>query len=109
LRTLADQPILGSMETVIVRARSRNPRWDGPLRLWLESRADRLRKADSVQAVVVKEGRDDRRGVVWEIGLRLVGPGGRVVIRDLIIDLELLMAEPELCTGADVSEMRRIR
>ena len=100
--------MLYGMATMIIRAHSRGPRWDGALRGWIESRARQLRDEAAVHAVVVVEGSSDGGVAYWEIGIRFadLGTGDDVVLRRVLSDLELLRARPELVTEADIPELR---
>jgi hypothetical protein len=96
-----------AMANVIVRAYSRAPEWDGPMRGWLDNRVRTLRDDPAVRAVVIFEGEADDGRPYWELGIRIADyPQAMDPVKHLIEALELLEARPELITEVERPDLR---
>jgi hypothetical protein len=88
-------------QRVAIVARPPNQTWWGPLRAWLEQRSRELRDHHVVRRVQIVDhfsgGDLDSTGVSWTLVIEFAhAAGADVVVRDVLADLTVLDASPEL-------------
>lgn len=92
-------------ERVGIVARPPNPAWRGPLRAWLEQRSRELRGHHAVRRVQLVDHafeRSPESADTWTLVIDFAHPvGADAVVRDVMADLAILDASPELTELSD--------